>query len=254
MRLAICAAALLLACGGARAATPLELYRQGKYDAAISAGTAQGDAQGFAVAARAELAVEAMRDAPCLVCIHRAQDDAKKAIAADPKLPEAHVFLAAALGYESRVIGMIAAGTRGFAWKGKAQIDQALALDAGNPWALAARGGWNIEVVRIGGRTLARWIYGASIERGLSDFKAAFAAAPENPVLHYQYALSLAGYDPQTYRGEIDDALARARTLKAMTAYEALIQSRAKELQDALKANDDALFARLVRRDQGYPL
>jgi hypothetical protein len=253
MKFKLCVVALLLASGDARAATPLELYRQGKYDAAISAGTAQGDAQGFAVAARAELAAEAMRDTPCLACIHRAQDDAQKSIAADPKLPEAHIFLAAALGYESRVIGMIAAGTRGFAWKGKTQIDEALALDADNPWALAAHGSWNIEVVRIGGKTLAHWIYGASVEAGLTDFKAAFSAAPENPALRYQYALSLSGYDPQAYRSDIDAALTKTQTLKAMTAYEAFVQGRAKELQDALKKGDEDLFARLVRRDQGYP-
>ncbi|HUJ04340.1 MAG TPA: hypothetical protein VLW75_11925 [Rhizomicrobium sp.] len=253
MRSAVYAAFFALVCARAEAATPLELYQQGKYDAAISAGIAQNDAAGFAVAARAELAAEMMRSAPCLACLRRAEDDARKAIAADPNLPEGHIYLAVTLGYEARVVGIVTAGARGYASEAKKELDIALASDPANYWALAALGGWNVEIVRNGGASLANWIYGASIDDAMTRFHKAFALASGNLVLRYQYALSLAGYDLARYRSEVEASLARAQMDKPRTAYESFAQGRAKELLDALKKNDLDAFDDLVRRDQGYP-
>lgn len=254
MNLRVCVA-LLLFCASATAADDhlWTLYATGKYADAQSAGEAEGDAYGYAVASRAGLASALAREHPCLECFQRAEGDARRAIALDPKSANAHVYLAASLGYEGRIEGMMTAKLRAYPEQAKSHLDAALADDPDNAWALAALGAWNIEIVRGGGVTLASWMYGASLENGLNLFARAFKAAPDNPVLHYQYALTLGGYDPAAYRDKISDSLTRAVALKPATAFDSFAQSRAKELLAALTANNMVEFARLVHRDQNYP-
>ncbi len=230
----------------------MSFYQTGKYSQAVAAALAQDTAQGFVLAARATLA-DAMMQTPCLACLKHAETFARKAIAIDPKLSDAHVYLAVSLGYQARIVGMIRARLGAYPEEAKRNLDEALADDPGNAQALAALGGWNVEIVRGGGTVLARWLYGASLKTGLDNFAAAFRSAPGNLVIRYQYALSLGGFSLVTYRAEITDALRRAVSDEGMTAYDAFAQSRARELLTVLKKNDDAAFARLVRRDQGYP-
>jgi hypothetical protein len=243
----------LVLMGAAQAATPFDLYEQGRYDAAIAAGIAQNDSAGFAIAARAELAAEAMRPARCLDCIRRAQDDARKAIAADPKNADAHVFLAVALGREGRLISVFTVIRRGYVSQAKAELDAALAADPANAFAWGALGGWNIEIVHKGGARIAQALYGASLKNGFAAFDKAFSYAPANVGLHYQYALTLSAYDVNAYRGKIEDALARAQNGKANGVYETFVQGRARELHEALKMGDMDAYAALVARDQGSP-
>jgi hypothetical protein len=248
----LAALVLLALSASAEAATPQDLYLQGKYSAAIAAGLAQKDAAGYALAARAELAAEMMHGKPCLACLKRAGADAEKSVNADPKKADGHIYLALAIGYESRLIGIVAAGAQHNAPRAKQELDAALACDPSNPFALAALGGWHIEIVRAGGEAMAKWMYGANVPDGLANFAKAFALSPGNVALRYQYALSLAGYDLETYRGNIEDALNRAAAGKPNGAYEAFAQKRAIELRDVLKREDIETFDTLVRRDQGY--
>ncbi|HEY8949699.1 MAG TPA: hypothetical protein VIM56_12500 [Rhizomicrobium sp.] len=253
MKLAFALAAALATSGAAQAATPFELYEQGKYDDAIAAGIAQRNSAGYAIAARAELAAEVMRDTRCLECIERAEDDARKAIAADPSNPDGHVFLAVALGRKGRLVSALTVISQGYATQAKAELDAALAADPGNAFAWAALGGWNIEIVHKGGPRLAKMIYGATREQGAAAFDKAFALAPGNVGLRYQYALTLSSYNPHAFRDKIEDALKRARGGKANGAYELFVQARAKELQTVLGTGNMDAYAALVSRDQGNP-
>jgi hypothetical protein len=252
-RFALVLLASIVACAGAEAVTPNDLYVEGKYDVAKAAGIAQNDAAGFVVAARASLALEMQREQPCLTCVRDIEALAQRAIAADPKMPEGQLYYAVALGYESRIIGQMAAVSKNYASEAKKHLDAALASAPDNGWALAALGGWNIEIVRAGGPMLARMLYGASVERGLADFAKAFQAMPDNIVLRYQYALSLSGFDLTTYRKDVKDALERASSGRPQTAYEIFAQTRARALRDALKKGDASAYLTLVRHDQGYP-
>ncbi|HEY1612798.1 MAG TPA: hypothetical protein VGF97_03780 [Rhizomicrobium sp.] len=237
----------------AAAATPLELYRSGQFAAAADAGRAENSAAGYALAARADLAAETMRSEPCLSCLKEAEDLAAKAVAMDPKLAEGHIEYVVSLGYEARIIGTVAANFQHFAQRAKQHIDAALADDPQNSWAWAALGGWNIEIVHGAGSALARWLYGANFKAGMQDFAKAFAVAPENVVLHYQYALSLATYDRDAYHDTIAETLTRAIAGHPESAYESFAQENARALLAALKAGDSDTFDRLLRRDQGYP-
>ena len=234
-------------------ATPYEIYAAGRYDDAIKAGNAAGNAAGFTTAARAALADATTRAVPCLTCLRRAEEFARKAVAADTRMVDGHVYLAVAMGYEARIVGPVWARAHNYPGRAKDELDAALALDPKSPWALGALGGWNVEIVRTGGDRLASWIYGASIDHGLSAFAAAFRTAPDNLSVRYQYALSLSGYDADRFRREIDDALARVMKAKPATAYEVLSRSRAGELAGLLKSGNRQLFDARVRRYQGYP-
>lgn len=253
MRRSAFAAGLFAALIAPAYATPLDLYVVGKYQAAMEAGTAENTAVGFATAARAALAEAMMHDAPCLACLQRAESFAREAIALNPKLPEGHIYLAIALGYEARILGPVTAQLKGLGQSAKSELDAALAINPNNAFALAALGGWNIEIVRNGGERMASWVYGASVKEGVRAFRAAFKLMPENVAIRYQYALALSGYDLEDYRRDVEDSLSRACAGKPATAYESFAQMRARDLLDMLKKNDLSKYAQLVKRDQGYP-
>lgn len=234
--------------------TPLALYLSGRFAQAESAGVSQNDAQGLAVAARAALAEEQMRDSPCLECLARAEDLSRRAIAADPRRPEGHIYLAAAVGYEARIIGELAAQTRGYASLAKRELDLALAEDPNDEWALAALGSWHIEIVRRAGATFGRWLFGARFELGREYYAKAFAVAPDNLVLRYQYALALAAFDLSAHRNDAEEQLERAVKATPQSAYEVFARDRAQQLLEVMKRGDSAAIMRLIRRDQGYPM
>jgi hypothetical protein len=245
--------ALLLIVAPASADELFSLYANGKYDDAMRAGAAAKTSQGFAIAARAALADAAMRPEPCLACLRRAEDFARKAVAADTKDPDGHVWLAAALGLEGRITGLIRARLANSPAEAKAELDAALQDNPANAYALAAAGGWNIEIVRAGGAFLARKLYGATEADGVALFDRAVKAAPGNVAVHYQIGLSLAGYKPDIFRNRIAAELEMASHEAPQTAYEKFIQGRAAELLALQKNTDPDAFAAKVRVFQGYP-
>ncbi len=228
------------------------LYVEGRYEAAIKADLARNDGLGFAWAARAALADEASRDQRCLSCLERAESYARRAIAADPNLPDARVYLAIALGLQARIEGYEQARSKGYASEAKQALEDALALDPKNVWALAGLGGWNIEVVRGGGAVLAYLIYGATLERGHALFRQAISQAPDNIAIRYQYALTLSGYDPDRFRVQIEDLLVHATAGRAEMAYARVLQKRAGDLLALLRKGDRETFAAHVRAYEGY--
>jgi len=231
----------------------VDLYAAGKYEEAMAAGAAQHNADGYLIAARAALGDALLRPTPCMDCFKRVEQYARRAIAADPKQPDGHVYLAVALGYESRIMGLVQAREAGNAETAKKELDAALTLDPHNALALAAMGGWNIEIVRHAGAMLGNMLYGASAAQAQADFAKAFAVQPDRLVLHFQYALSLSGYDPDRYRALIEHELSVASKGIASTAYDKFTRGRAVELMNSLHSGDRAAFDALVRHDQAYP-
>ena len=233
--------------------TALALFEKGDYLAAAKAGAAEGNASSFALAARATLADATMRDAPCMECLQNAERLARQAIAADPGNMEGHIHLAVSLGYQARIIGPIRARFARFPEQAKEEIETALRLAPDNHWALSAAGGFNIEVVRSGGRLLGNFFYGASFENGVAYFHKAIAADPENPLIKLQYALALTGYAFDARRAEIAAVLDSSAKAKPGNVYEEAMRQRAGRLLALLNENKVDDYLVLARRYQGFP-
>jgi hypothetical protein len=245
--------ALVLFASPAFAADPFfSLYAAGRYDEAVRAGEAAHTGPALAIAARALLADAALRDQPCLACLELAEADARAAIQADPAQSDAHVWLAASLGYESRLTGILKARWRDAPGQAQAALRQALKIEPDNVYALAALGGWNIEVVRGGGAYLAHLLYGAGEQDGLALFDRAVKLAPGNVAVRYQIAVSLSGYSPDRFGPRIGAELEAALHAVPQTAYEKAMQARAAELLALLRRNDRIGFDARIRKYQGY--
>jgi hypothetical protein len=247
---------LTLALAPARAAdnAALALFEKGEYVAAAQAAAAQGDAPGLALAARATLAEATLRETPCMPCLQRAETFARRALAADANLMEAHIHLAVSLGYQARIIGPIRARFQRFPEQAKDSIEIALRLAPNSHWALSAAGGFNIEVVRSGGRFLGDLLYGATFENGVSYFHRAMDADPENPTIKLQYALALTGYDFDSRREEIMAMLDACMKVPSGNVYEQTMKERAGRLLGLLHQNKREEYLQLARRYQGYPV
>ena len=246
-------ALVLLATNAAAADDLFSLYASGQYEVAMRQGAIANSAEGFAIAARAALADAAMRPQPCLDCLKRAEDFARRAVAADAGRSDGHVWLASALGLEGRITGLIRARLDNSPAQAREALDTALKDDPSNAYALAAMGGWNIEVVRGGGAMLAKLLYGARVEDGIAFFDRAVKAAPGNVAVRYQIALVLSGFEPDKYRDRIAAELQVAIHNAPQTEYEKFVQARAAELLVLLEKNDSRAFAAKVRIFQGYP-
>ena len=249
-------ALLMLAAPMAQAATTDEifaLYAKGSYEQAARMGEAAHTAPGYAIAARAVLADEVLRDAPCMPCLKRAEDLARQAIALDPHHAYGQIWLAVALGYQARVTGLVRARLQDAPGQSKAALDMAVADDPRNAFAVSALGGWNMEVVRGGGAYLARMLYGATEAEAVSLFDRAVKLAPGNVAVHYQIALSLVGYDEEKYHARIQAELRAAVAGDAATAYEQKIQDRANDLLGLVNRGPQNMLAAMVRKYQGYP-
>jgi len=245
---------LLAAPAPALAADELyQLYAAGKYDEAMRAGAAAGDAHGYAIAARAAMADAVLRPAPCMDCLRRAEAYARQAVAADPHDADGQTWLAVALGYEARITGVVAARLHDAPGQSKAALDAAIKDDPNNAYAVSALGGWHIEVVRGGGSMMARLLYGASESQALVLFDRAVKLAPDNVAIHYQIATLLAGFDARKYRARVEEELQATIHDAPATAYEKSLQSRAGELLSLLRGGDGDRFDALVRKYQGYP-
>jgi hypothetical protein len=230
-----------------------DYYDRGGYLAAAKAGEDDGSAAGLSIAARATLADATLRDMACLDCLKRAENYARRAIMTDAKYSEGHVELAASLGFQARLVGSLRARLRRYPEQAKEAIDAALKLTPNDPWALSAAGGWNIEVVRIGGSFLGGIFYGASVDDGIALYRKAIAADPGNLVISFNYALSLTGYDFEDKRLEIMavlDAIARG---EPRDAYAAAMKARAVKLLDLLNHDKRDEYQALAHRYLGYP-
>ena len=247
---------ILLVPLSAQAASDEEIfavYARGDYEQAARMGEASRTAPGLATAARAVLADGVLRDVPCLSCFERAEKLARQAVAADPHFAFGQVWLAVALGYQARILGILKARMKDMPHQSRVALDQAVTDDPANAFAVSALGGWHIEVVRGGGAALARLFYGARESEAIALFDRAVRLAPGNVAVRYQIALSLAGFDTAKYQARIASELKAAISDTPETAYEKKIQGRAGELLALMNQRPDDAFHARVRKYQGFP-
>lgn len=230
-----------------------DLWSQGKYEEAIKAGLAENNADGLAVAARSAASDMTMHTTPCMDCIKRAEDLSRKALAANPKGVLPTIYLAAALGYKGRLIGLMAAQSAKLGEQSKQAIEDAMAAHPKDAQLIATMGGWHFEVVRVGGSMLARWTYGATIDKGLEFYDQAFKISPNDILINYQYGLGLAAYDAGEYHDKIEAAWKRVAATPAQNAYEEASKKRAAELLTLLNGKDKKAFKAKLDSYMGIP-
>jgi tetratricopeptide (TPR) repeat protein len=248
--------ALALAVLPAQAATTQDifaLYAKGDYDAAARVGEAAHTPQGLAIAARAVLADDVLRETPCLECVQRAERLARAAIAADPHFAYGQVWLAVSLGYQSRIIGIVKARLADMPAQSKAALDTAVHDDPNNAFAVSALGNWHIEVVKGGGAFLARTLYGARESEAIALFDRAEKVAPGNVAVRYQIALALLGYDAARFHARIVTELRAAVAATPQTAYEKRVQDRANDMLGLVNHGPEDALATKLRKYQGFP-
>jgi hypothetical protein len=249
MKLAAAAFLWFSAAASAQAAVNAEAfsaYGRGEYDAAVTLATDAGDAEDLALAARAMNAVAYFDDGrkSSRRTADGAFDFAEKAIALDPDLPEAHLQAAISLALKGARMSPVKAFFSGLAGKARRKIDDALALDADNAWALSTSAAWRIEVARRGGGSL----YGADPVEGHREFMRARALAPGNLTIAYECALRLAADGRPEWRSDALSALDAALAATPATKFEADIQTRAREFKAAIAAGPDAEKAFIARQ------
>jgi len=225
-------------CFAAPSAVPLAAYQAGRFIEAADAAARLPGPDDRALAARALIA-ECVVTAPnCDIdLVDRAQDNALAALAADPTNVEARLQLAMAIGIKGRRAGLAEALRFNYAGQGKRLVDQAVTLAPDEPWAWALLGGWNLEIVRRGGRIGGRF-YGASIAKGAAAFDRARALAPDDPAIGLHYAAALLGIDPIRYADRARAILAAASNAPAPDAF-------------SRRMRDEARRVALVMADQG---
>lgn len=215
-----------------------EAYAAGEYAAAVAAANGGGSAADFALAARALNAVAYFDDGrkSARRTASEAYGAARKAIALNPSLPEAHLQAAIAIGLKGARISPVRAFFSGLAAKARNEIDEALALDADNPWALSTSAAWRIEVARRGGGSL----YGADPVEGHREFMRARALAPDNISIAYECALRLAADGRAEWRADALASLDAAITATPATKFEADIQELARAFKAAIAKGEKA--------------
>jgi hypothetical protein len=229
-------------------------YVVGKFVDAAAIAEAEGSAEALAFAARARIADAIMRDGPyCKPCLTTAETIALGAIDADPKLAEGYIQLAIALGFRGRLIPLMDARSERLPERGHKAIDKALKLAPRDPWALAAHGAWNLEIVHRAGPVLASVTYGADRREGLKSFREALSIDPGNLLLHFHYALTILSLDADDYRAEAAAALEAGYKDARADALTKFTRKRADELKKLLNGGAADDIKALVRTFQGYP-
>lgn len=226
-------------------AAALALYDAGQYEAALKAAESIGDASGLALAARSQLVLLRFFLPPQEkeAALHRAIELTRRAVELGPDHLEANLQSAIALGYRGRLDH----STRD-ARRARRHIDKALEVDPDNPWARAALGGWNGEVVIEAGAFLARALFNAGRSDAIENYEAAIKAAPDNIPIHASYAKMLLRFERKRYYKRAEQLLVETLATKHHNAFDKLITDEAAEILKTLRSGDEEALHQLLIR------
>jgi hypothetical protein len=230
-----------------------DLWTQGKYEEAIKTGLAEKTPEGLSVAARAAASDMTMHTSPCMECVKRTEDLARKALAANPRGVMPTIYLAAALGYKGRIIGMMASQSEKLGEQSRKALEEAIAAHPNDAQLLATMGGWHLEVVRVGGSMLARWTYGATVDKGLEFYNQSLKLSTYDLLINYLYGLALAAYDADEYHDKIEAAWKRTIAASTQDAYGEAQKKRAAELLALLNGKNKKAFEARLDSYMGIP-
>ncbi len=213
----------------------LTAFTEGRYIEAADLSDLDADADAHAFAARSLLA-QAMSDetyVPPQSIVEQAERYARTAIELEPGHVEGRLQLAIAMSLRARALSLGEARRSRLGEDSKNLALSVLMDDPTNPYAHGFMAVWHIEVRRRGG-SIGASILGASVKKGRKHYEAAIAAHPHDASIHWQYARALAALNAKKYRAEIDRALEAALGCGAETQLEALMQARARLLNQVI--------------------
>jgi len=225
------------------------LYTAGQYDAAVQAARQIGSAEAHALGARALLA-KTESQVPFdqrLPVLKEAEAEADAAIAANDKVIEGHLQKLMAYCYITRMPGF-RDGDIAASRVSRTMLDRALALEPNNPWALAALGGWNLEIIRRAPLGLGGILFGANRTKGMAAFEKALVLAPNNVVIRYEFGLALLSLDD---RKAAESALTAAIVLQTDDAYSRFLQARGQRLLALVAAQDHRTLDKVLAAYRG---
>ena len=206
------------------------LFHAGQFQKAAEAGLKAGDA-GMVVANKAQSIYanyleksEKTRLAMFLEVAERAEAQAK----ANPKLANAHYWMAYALGRYSQGISVAKALTQGLGGKVKNALETTLLLAPKHADAHIALGAFHAEVIDKVGKLLGK-TQGADTATGLKMFKEALALNPDSAIARVEYANGLVMLEGDKRMKEAEKLYADAAECKPLDAMERLDVEMAKE-------------------------
>ena len=210
------------------------LFHAGEFQKAAEAGVKAGGA-GITVANKAQAIyanyLEASEKAK-LALFMEVAERAEAQITAEPKNPNAHYFLAYALGRYSQGISIAKALSQGLGNKVKSALETTIKLQPKHADAHIALGAFHAEVIDKVGALLGR-TQGASKDAGLASFKTALKLNPTSAIAMVEYANGLVMLEGEKKMKEAEKLYADAAACTAMDAMERLDVDMAKaELED----------------------
>jgi len=174
----------------------------------------------------------------------RAQGYARTALEIEPDNAQAHLRLAAGLGYESRYVNRVRAVMRRLPQTGRDHMVEAMALDPAEPWGPAMLGAWHMEVVRRAGEGM----FDASEAEGQALMRQAVAMEHVPVAIPYRFAVALIASDPETHLDEALHLLEQARNQANETAADQAVAGLALGLSEALEAGVEQGRAYAIER------
>ena len=210
------------------------MFHAGQFQKAHDAGLKLGDA-GLVVANKAQSIYanyletsEKAKLAMFLEIAERAEAQAK----ADPKLANAHYWMAYALGRYSQGISVAKALTQGLGSKVKTALETTIALSPKHADAHIALGAFHAEVIDKVGRLLGK-TQGADTATGLKMFKQALELNPDSAIARVEYANGLVMLEGDKRMKEATKLYEDAAACEPLDAMERLDVEMAKaELED----------------------
>lgn len=226
-----------------------ENFRAGRFAEAVKAGRTEATAASLVLAGRSTLNIAGFdtRDkARALALIAEAERDFDAAIAKAPKLQEARVQKAIALGYRCKLTK-----SPGEAKETRRLMEAARAMNPADGVANAALGGWHGGAVATLGKFIASTVLGANLKDMERYFAAALKAEPNIVVHPVTAAFVLLDVDA----GNAARAAALLRTagkLPPRDAFDKLNQRAAAAVLAKLDAGDAKGAQTLSRRLQPF--
>ncbi|WP_291843926.1 hypothetical protein [Maricaulis sp.] len=210
-------------------------YREGAWERAANEAQRLETADGYAFAAGALLARLMVEDAGVdrEALAERAIDLAEYALHLDEDHLEARLRLAAALGFRGRYMSGWRAYLTRLPQRGRDLLEEVVARQPDNAWALGMLGAWHLEVARRGGSRGLRAL-DASVEAGMGYYSQAIALDPGSPAPRYFEALGLAALDEPAYDMRIRELVETGRQLPPRDAFETAILGELDEFASRL--------------------